>query len=100
MDYKVILSPLALEDLGQIVRYVASHDPQAAEHLDTSLLDHAETLRDLPHRGGSVRSRPGVRKLPLWPYLIFYRVNEQSRSVEILRFWHGARDTRELRFAD
>ena len=47
-----------------------------------------------------MRSRPGVRKLLLWPYLIFYRVNEQSRSVEILRFWHGARDTGELGFAD
>ena len=97
MDYQVILSPLALDDLEQIVRYVASHDPQAAERLGNRLLDHAEKLRDLPQRGGKVRSRPGVRKLLLWPYLIFYRVNEHSRSVEVLRFWHGAQDPKQLR---
>ena len=97
MDYQVILSPLALDDLEQIVRYIASHDPQATERLANRLLDHAEKLRDLPQRGGKVRSRPGVRKLLLWPYLIFYRVNEQSRSVEVLRFWHGAQDPEQLR---
>lgn len=29
-DYKVILSPLALDDLEQIVRYVAADDPATA----------------------------------------------------------------------
>lgn len=92
MDWQVILSPLALDDLEQIVRYVTQHDPQAAERLGNRLLDHAESLREVPQRRGPVRSRPGVRKLLLWPYLIFYRVNEQSLSVEVLRFWHGAQD--------
>ena len=98
MDYKVILSPLALDDLEQIVRHVASHDPQAAERFGNRLLDHAEKLRGMPQRGAPVRARPGVRKLLLWPYLIFYRVNEQGRSVEILRFWHGAQDPKRLHF--
>ena len=97
MGYQVILSPLALGDLEQIVRYVAKHDPQAAERLGNRLIDQAESLRDLPQRGSNVRSRPGVRKLLLWPYLIFYRVSEQSRSVEVLRFWHGAQDPKQLR---
>lgn len=65
MDCQVILSPLALDDLEQIVRYVASRNPQAAERLGNRLLDHAEKLRDLPQRGGNARSRPGVRKLLL-----------------------------------
>jgi toxin ParE1/3/4 len=54
MDYQVILSPLALDDLEQIVTYVAQDDPAAAEVLGHRLLDHAETLRRLPHRGGNV----------------------------------------------
>ena len=97
MDYKVILSPLALDDIEQIVCYVSFSDPQAAGRLGHRLLDHAGSLCDFPHRGGDVCSRPGVKKLLLWPYLIFYRVNEESRSVEVLRFWHGARDPRSLR---
>ena len=98
MDYKVIFSPLALDDLEQIVRYVAADDLVAAQRLGTRLLDQAETLCRLPNRGGSVRARPGVRKLLLRPYLIFYRVDEAARGVEVLRFWHGAQDPQRLRF--
>ena len=99
MDYKVILSPLALADLEEIVRYVAAHDPTAAQRLGMRLLDQAETLCRMPHRGGGVRARPGVRKLLLRPYLIFYRVDDAARTVEVLRFWHGAQDPQRLRLA-
>ena len=97
MGYKVILSPLALEDLEAIVRYVAQHDPSAAGRLGHRLLDQAESLAELPRRGGNVRRRPGVKKLLQSPYLVFYRVNEATCSVEVLRFWHGAQDARSLR---
>ena len=97
MDYKVILSPLALADLEAIVCYIAAHNPAAAGRLGTRLLDQAETLCRLPHRGGPVRRRPGVRKLVLRPYLIFYRVDDPARRVDVLRFWHGAQDPRSLR---
>ena len=71
MDDQVILGPLALADLEHIVRYIASRDPAAAGRPGTRLLDQAETLCRLPHRGGPVRRRPGVRKLVLRPWLIF-----------------------------
>jgi plasmid stabilization system protein ParE len=55
MGYTVILSTLAIEDLEQSVAYAAQNDPAAAERLGHRLLDQAETLRYLPHRGGDVR---------------------------------------------
>jgi plasmid stabilization system protein ParE len=61
------------------------------------LLDQAETLLYLPQRGGNVWQRPGVKKLVSGAYLIFYRVNEPARCVEVLRFWHGAQDPDRLR---
>jgi hypothetical protein len=44
MGYKVVLSTLALEDLAQIVAYIAQNDAGAAERLGHRLLDQAETL--------------------------------------------------------
>jgi plasmid stabilization system protein ParE len=41
MGYKVILSPLALEDLEQIVAYIAQNDSAAAKRLGHRLLDQA-----------------------------------------------------------
>jgi len=96
MDFKVILQPLALDDLEAIVRRVAENDLQAANRLGLSLLDRAEALAEFPDRGTNVRSRPGVKKLVRVPYLIFYRVDNSRRCVDVLRFWHGAQDPQNL----
>lgn len=96
MDFKVILQPLALDDLEAIVRHVAKEDLQAANRLGLSLLDRAKALAQFPERGGNVRRRPGVKKLVRTPYLIFYRVDNARRCVDVLRFWHGAQNPRSL----
>jgi plasmid stabilization system protein ParE len=44
-----------------------------------------------------MKRRTGVRYLVHYPYLIIYRVNESAREVEILRFWHSARNPSKLR---
>ena len=62
-----------------------------------ALFVQAETLSRLPHRGGNVRQRPGIRKLLLRRYLIFYRVDDEQHRVDVLRFWHGAQDPRRIR---
>jgi plasmid stabilization system protein ParE len=49
MGYKVILSPIALEDFRQIVTYIAQNDPAFAQQLGHWLLDQAEMLGYLPH---------------------------------------------------
>ncbi|HXJ92674.1 MAG TPA: type II toxin-antitoxin system RelE/ParE family toxin [Terriglobia bacterium] len=33
-----------------------------------------------------------MREIVVRPYRIFYDVSEESKSVEILHVWHGARD--------
>ena len=97
MDYRVILSQPALNDLGEIARYIAEDSPNAAERVGTELLDLAESLAVLPLRGAPLRSRPGVRRVLLAPYLVVYRVNETNREVRVLRFWHAKRSPDELR---
>lgn len=69
---------------------------RAAERFANRLVDLTESLRSLPERGRPVKNWPGVRVVVLAPYLIFYRFERPDREVEILRFWHGARDPLSL----
>ena len=43
-----------------------------------------------PLLGPPYSKRPGVRKLVSRPYIIFYRFRVAEKSVDILRYWHGA----------
>jgi toxin ParE1/3/4 len=92
MGWKVILSPQCLADLEQIVSYIAKNNPAAAERLGLSLLDRTAILQEFPELGSEYSKRNGVRKLTSRPYIILYRINASSRTVDILRFWHGFRN--------
>jgi toxin ParE1/3/4 len=92
VEYEVIITPAGLRDLAQIRAYIARDNPSAAETFGLKLLDGAESLRTFPERGGCVAQRPGARFVLVDPYLIIYRILEQSRTVRVLRFWHGARE--------
>jgi plasmid stabilization system protein ParE len=96
MDCAVIYSEAALADLEQITAFIAADNAEVAERFANRLVDLAESLRSLPERGRPVKKWPGVRVLVLAPYLIFYRFERAANAVEILRFWHGARDPRSL----
>ncbi|MHA3772355.1 type II toxin-antitoxin system RelE/ParE family toxin [Verrucomicrobiota bacterium sgz303538] len=93
MDFKVIITQAALNDLENIVDYISQDDPRAAQRVATDLVKRAESLAEMPRRGKSVRARPLVRN----PYLIIYQVDEAAQMVKVLRFWHGAREPRSLR---
>jgi plasmid stabilization system protein ParE len=93
MDCKVILSPRAIRDLGQIVRYISFDDPKAAEKFGYALIDAALLLGNLPERGRFVPEfADGItREIIYHSYRIIYRVNLEQKAVWVSRFWHSAR---------
>jgi toxin ParE1/3/4 len=96
VEYEVIIARSALRDLEQIRTYIARDNPAAAETLGLRLVDEAKSLRRFPERGGFIAERPGARFVMVYPYLVVYRIEEHSRTVRVLRFWHGARERMRL----
>jgi plasmid stabilization system protein ParE len=93
MDYRVTFSAHAERDLEQIVRFLAQKNPAAAERLGYALVDDALSLENMPHRGLVVQGRPGYRRILQRPwFLIFYRIDETQRLVEIARVWDARQD--------
>jgi toxin ParE1/3/4 len=92
MDCSVIYSEAALSDLQKITAYIAADNVEVAKRFSNRLVDLAESLRNMPGKGRPVKGWPDVRVIVLSPYLIFYRLKLRENVVEVLRFWHGARD--------
>jgi plasmid stabilization system protein ParE len=90
MDFKVVFKDTFLADLERIVRLIAVHNPDAALKLGDLIVQTGESLSFFPERHPRVRQRPGVRRFIVKKYFkVFYRVNHDARTVEILRLWDG-----------
>lgn len=93
----VVFNPVAVDDLEEIVNYIAQDNRVAAEAVRCDILNTAESLGEQPGLGIRPRfSAPrfaGIRYLPCdqYPtYLLFYR--ELGEEMEVLRIIHGARN--------
>lgn len=91
MDYQLLFTKRSLDDLAEIVGWIAQDDPEAASRFGNSLLDHVELLSRFPRMGSTIRKRRRVRKLLHSPVLVYYRIREDRHLVEILHFRHAAR---------
>ncbi len=94
MDYRVIFKDTFLTDLERIVRFVAVQNPAAARKLGELIIQGGENLSFFPERHPKVRQRPGVRRFIVKKYFkVFYRVQPESRTVEVIRCWDGRRES-------
>jgi addiction module RelE/StbE family toxin len=96
--YKVELSPRALRDLEEVVRFIAADNPQAAERFGNQLIDEAEAIGPHPLAGPVVRefNDPKIRERIFRAYRIVYRVDEERKLIVVSRFWHAARDKPQI----
>ena len=92
MDYRLFFTQKALTDLAALIGYIAEDDADAASRFGNALLNHVDLLQRFPRMGSLIGSRALVRKLVHSPIVVYYRVQEDRRAVEILQFRHGSRE--------
>jgi plasmid stabilization system protein ParE len=91
VDYRLLFTQRALNDLAEIIGHLAEDDDEAASRFGNSLLDHVDLLTRFPRMGSTIRKRSRVRKLLHSPILVYYQIREDKRLVEVLHFRHGSR---------
>lgn len=98
MDFKVIWTEPAIENLREITAYISRDNRAAAEKFGADLFQHVEVLQTFPFIGPNFRrgEKGRAREIIFHNYRIFYRVNEAAKLVEILAVWHGARSNPSL----
>ena len=93
--YRVILSPRTFAHLDEILAHIGQNSPTNAAATIDRLWEAMNGLADLPHRYSIVqgRHRPAtaVRRMPVPPYLVYYRVLEPLHVVRIITVRQGAR---------
>jgi toxin ParE1/3/4 len=98
MAYRVVWSQTAVDDLRQIVEFIALDDAVAAANLADRVLNRIEQAAELPFSNRAVpeKSEETIREVILRPYRIVYQMDDQRDAIHILRIWHAARGVPDL----
>src|SRR5687768_9937784 len=93
---RFVLTPVAREDLLEIVDYIREDNPEAAQRVLRKLQASVRRLARAPGMG-HVREALADEPLRFWPvysYLIIYRL--ETRPLQIVRVLRGTRDVKSL----
>jgi toxin ParE1/3/4 len=88
---RVVFTDEALNDLDEILSFIAAHYPTVTSSFQQRLRTVLQRIGTWPKSAEEVEQRPGVRVVPLvrYPYKIFYQTTPEA--VEILHLHHAAR---------
>ena len=97
MGVPVVITPTAIADLEEIVRFIAVDSPDRARSFGHALIDQALSLGPFPEMGRVTPEigDPSVREIVHGAYRIIHELRHAPSAIYILRFWHAARGTPE-----
>lgn len=93
--YRVRITPRAADDITEICAYIEQDSPKNAALLARELVDAIGSIDLLPHRYRihEHRREPAktVHAMPVPPFIVYYRVTDRDRVVDVLTVLHGKR---------
>jgi plasmid stabilization system protein ParE len=96
MAYRLAFLSLALEDKRNIQTYLKQFYPNTPRKFVAALREKLHGLKENPYMYQTYEGNPAYRKMVVSNYLVFYKVNEGRRIVEIHRILPGSWDTARI----
>lgn len=98
MTFTVIVEADAERDWQEAATFYDQREPEVRQRFNVAVRQMLHTLSRDPKRFEPATSLTHKAKMPPpWPHSIYFTINNQSREVNILAIWHGARNPAELR---
>ena len=92
MNYQVKYLPETVIDRAEIRTYLAKYYESTVRNFFVFLKERIGQLKEFPYSCPTYDDDPDYRKLVVGDYLVFYMVDEDSKTVEIHRIFHGSQD--------
>lgn len=93
MDYAIVWSGEALDDIDALAQYIARDSLYYAQQVVSEIMAAGDTLVGQPTRGRVVPelSEPSIRELFIYSYRLIYEILDAKHEVHILAVLHGKR---------
>jgi addiction module RelE/StbE family toxin len=100
--YKLTFAISALDELESAIFYISNElqSPIAVENLFDELRKKFDIICTMPYSSPLIQddysSKKEFRAISVKNYLLFYKIHEDKKLIEIIRFLHGSSDWKEI----
>ncbi len=92
MKYRVKWLPDAKHNLDEARKYLEQFTPPAYKRIFGKIKNNIELVRVHPYMYEAYKRRGKYRRMVVEDYIVFYRVLELEREIEVVRILHCAMD--------
>lgn len=102
MKYTVNLTQNAIDDIGEIFEYISDVlcEKETAINIINLLHQNILSLEEMPGRFRTYENEPwksrGLHIMPVKKYLVFYIIDDDNKTINIVRVLYGSRDYDKL----
>ncbi|MDR1099836.1 MAG: type II toxin-antitoxin system RelE/ParE family toxin [Treponema sp.] len=89
MKYKLKFLESAKDDKEEIKKYLNRYYPGTVKNFIKKLKNCIENIEETPYMYPKYEYYPNYRKAVVGNYLVFYKANEENKTVEIQRILPG-----------
>ena len=90
--YKAKFLITAKYDREAIKIYLDQYSPVAAKRIFDKIKSNLELVKENPYMYEAYERRPQFRKMVVEDYLVFYKVKEEEKIIEVYRILNGMTD--------
>ncbi|MDR2588817.1 MAG: type II toxin-antitoxin system RelE/ParE family toxin [Spirochaetales bacterium] len=96
--YALVFSKVIREDIDSSYTYIKEtlEAPHAAENLIKDIVEKLEYIKKTPYARSLVHDNYltslGIRSIKIKNYVLYYNVEEEKKSINIIRFFYNKRD--------
>ena len=92
MKHRIKYLPDTVSDRNDIKIYLAKYYGDTAKNFFTLLKEKIKRIREFPYSCPMFEDDSDYRKLVVGDYLVLYMINEENKTIEIHRIFHGSQD--------
>ena len=96
MKYKIVPQKSALQDFNGILEYLLQFSPNTPRKFSAEYKRLTKLLKDSPYLFEKYKYNEAYRKMVVFDYLAFYKVDEENKHIKIYRILHGAQDIEQI----
>ena len=92
MKYRVKWLPAAIHNREEAKKYLDQYSPTAYKRIFGKIKANMELVKIHPYMFEAYERRAKYRRMVIEDYILFYKVYEAERKIEVVRILHGAVD--------